>query len=68
MMKLSNLTETIQEHSKSVGTLVVFFTFQPSAVAATFFVLPNFAGLWERLRWTMPENETEACWRPYVLT
>ena len=32
------------------------------------FVPLNFAGLWERLRWSMPENETEACWWPDVLT
>ena len=46
--ELSKLTETTPERWKSVGTLVVFLTFQPSAVASSGLGPPVLClGLWE---------------------
>jgi hypothetical protein len=67
--------ETFEAYRDNPGTLEerrhlsCIFTFQLSAVSSNGLCPPvSCSGLWERLRWSMPENETEACWWPYVLT
>ena len=66
--------ETFEEYRDNPGTLeerrhLSFFTFRQSAVDSNSLRPPELcSGLWERLRWKMPENEAEPCWRPYVLT
>ena len=67
--------ETFDEYRDNPGTMeerrhlsCIFLTFRQSAVASNSLSPPELcSGLWERLRWTMPENEAEACWWPYAL-
>ena len=67
--------ETFESYRDNPGTLEerrhlsCIVAIQPSAVASNSLGPPvSCSGLWERLRWSMPENETEACWWPFVLT